>query len=332
MNGPVFIVGCPRSGTTLIRGLLGSHPNLTFPPESHFITQFYRAYGNPRNSHQATVLARRILRMRTVKSWGLDIPEDSFDDCRSYAQLVTRLYDTWARREGKTRWGDKTPQNLIDIPLLIELFPNAQIVHVYRDGRDVALSWLEAQFSGDLYTAAVFWRSSVMKARRDGERLPRSTYLELRYEDLTTATRAIMEKTCAFLGEPFTEAVLKPTLLHPHRLTTAPWLNARSFVADDRVVGGNFEKWRKALSMSDRLLFESIAGDLLKDLGYDVNGERRAVCLLERAYWRFHNLFWYVNSRLPGLTRPHILLTFLELRRATAWAWVREQLRVGSKR
>ena len=70
----------------------------------------------------------------------LDLEPAQFVHCRSYAQMLNVLFSAWAAREGKPRWGDKTPQYVASIPVLLTLYPNAKVIHCYRDGRDVALS------------------------------------------------------------------------------------------------------------------------------------------------------------------------------------------------
>lgn len=208
---PIFIVGCPRSGTSLLRDLLRAHPNLTFPEESHFIARFYRAYGDPSSDRQAWKLARRILRTVQVGTWGIDLEARDFAGCRSFSEVVRRVFAAWARREGKPRWGDKTPHYVHEIPLLLELFPEAQIIHIVRDGRDVALSWLKKRFEPqNLYKAAQLWVDMVSRGRSDGSLLPASVYHEVRYETLLAQPEQTMRQVCDFLKEPFDPAVLSP--------------------------------------------------------------------------------------------------------------------------
>ncbi|MCA9810355.1 MAG: sulfotransferase [Candidatus Dadabacteria bacterium] len=115
-DSPIFIVGCPRSGTKLIRDLLRSHSHITFPPESHFIPQLYKLYGNPRDEDAAVKIAAAILNIHWVKGFGLSLSPSSFSGCRSYGEIVSTIFGEWARVEGKPRWGDKTPQYVTDIP------------------------------------------------------------------------------------------------------------------------------------------------------------------------------------------------------------------------
>ena len=144
---PLFIVGCGRSGTTLVRMMLNTHPELAIPTESHFIYE----------------LARR----RLTGSWSGRIDDDTawrdlldyFDghhylglwklntdrlhrrlariSSRTHAAVFEVLFREFMEQEGKQRWGDKTPLHVQYILLLDHLFPNARFLHVIRDGRDV---------------------------------------------------------------------------------------------------------------------------------------------------------------------------------------------------
>src|SRR4051794_24517258 len=121
---PIFIVGCPRSGTTLLRNLLRSHPRLSFPPESHFIPQIYAAYGHPADQQHAEQLTKAVLQLRWIRCWNCEFDQTALSGCRSYAAFVEELYQTWARKEGKPRWGDKTPKNALHLQTLAAIFPN----------------------------------------------------------------------------------------------------------------------------------------------------------------------------------------------------------------
>lgn len=307
-RAPIFIVGCPRSGTALLRNLLRAHPNLSFPGESHFIPRLYRGFGDPKNDADARRLATAILGVHWVQEWGLDVTPDDFADCRSYRAVVSRLFDTWARQEQKPRWGDKTPHYVTEIPTLLEIFPDAKILHIYRDGRDVALSWLRVRFEPrNVYQAARLWKRYVSVAREAGGALPPGTYLEVRYESVLTDTRATMERVCRFLGEPFSEAVLAPEPLNLDRGRKSKWTT---------IIASNAGGWKAAMAERDRVLFESVAGDLLRSLGYESRGPVRRISLSEKAYWHAHQWWRYATYRVR---RPDViprLLTFIRLRTA----------------
>ena len=170
---PVFIVGCPRSGTTLLRNLLSSHPHLAFRGESHFIPSFLGRHGDPPDERAARKLATEILNLRWVRDWGLELVPGDFAAERSFSAIVARLYAEVVRVEGKRRWGDKTPQYVLEIPLLFRLFPDARVLHIIRDGRDVALSWLAVNFGPEnVYTSALEWRKYVEAGRGAAREFP----------------------------------------------------------------------------------------------------------------------------------------------------------------
>jgi len=294
---PIFVVGSPRSGTALLRDLLRAHPRITFPGESHFIPLFYRAYGNPQTDRDARALGGRILQLRWVKRWRLDLEPDSFRDCRSFRAVIETLYEAWATMEGKERWGDKTPQYYAAIPVLRSIFPESQFIHIYRDGRDTALSILAAGFGPqNVYAAAVGWRRDVRTARRAGAALSPDAYFEVRYEDVLTAPEETMRGVLDFLGEPFDEAVLRPNFLERDARAPVIGQQERAYVSRTEIVATNRDKWKTQMEATDLRLFESVAGDLLEELGYETIGDRRPIPRFEEARWKTdHRLRWAVR-------------------------------------
>jgi hypothetical protein len=316
-DSPIFIVGCPRSGTGLLRDLLRAHPRLTFPTESHFIPTFYRGYGDPHTEREAVDLAARILRLEWIRSWNVALTPADFAPDRSYHAVVSRLFEAWARKENKPRWGDKTPHGVLDIAALVEVFPAAKVVHIIRDGRDVALSWLKTGFEPrNLFTAANLWKRYVSAGRDDGATLPRDTFREIRYESLLSRPADTMRDVCEFVGETFSEAVLHPNylprIMRPAIIgTRTPRVRSRT-----EIDPANLAKWKTDMTPSDRVLFESVAGDLLSSLGYEIDGVARPISAVERLAWAGHHEFWWAIDRLNTKGSHRWLLTDLEMRRA----------------
>jgi len=303
---PIFIVGCPRSGTHLLRNMLRSHPNLSFPGDSHFITKFYKAFGDPKTDREAIKLASYMLNLQWVKPWHLSLEPSSFASDRAYVQIVRRIFENWAQKENKTRWGDKTPQYVMDIPVLLELFPTCKIIHIIRDGRDVALSWLALNFGPtNIFTAARQWKHFVSTGRRVGQSLPAETYLEIRYEKLITQPMEVIKNICSFINEPFYVELLKPNPLildYPSRKPIfGRFTPSYNYALKNTIVDKNSSKWESAMSYADTVVFESVAGDLLGTLGYETTGKARNISKLEHVYWKTHHaicwLFASVNSK-----------------------------------
>lgn len=314
---PFFIVGCPRSGTTLMRNLLRSHPHLTIPNESHFIPSFYKAYGDPRNKAEALSLAGRILRLHWVRMWKVSLQVTDFADARSFEEILDRLFSVWCRREKKKRWGDKTPEYVRNITTLREICANCKIIHMIRDGRDVALSWLATGFQPqNLFMAMSDWRYAVQEGMRQGSIVGLDGYLEVQYEKLISEPQQTMSKVCEFLDEPFSEQVLQ---LNPMDEEYLPRLIGKRHTADisnDSIVSTNFGKWKKAMSQRKTILCESVAGDLLDDLGYETMGTRRRITVFEVIFWCLHNLILLFWDRLLTGQKKQWLRGYLSLRLA----------------
>jgi hypothetical protein len=298
---PVFIVGAARSGTGLLRNLIRAHPDISIPGESHFIPHFYRAYGDPKDANSAQQLARRILAFSRVKLWRLSLDESQFADCRTYAAVIDRLFRLFAQSEGKTRWGDKTPHYASHIPALVELFPDAQFVHIVRDGRAVSASWVRSSFGpGNSYAAADQWKRRVEDARRAGATLPETQYLEVRYEAVLQSTEATMRGVFAFLGEtpPDDIGILNPPAT---QLEDPRWSGA----SHTEIVSSNVEKWKRTMPRSERRIVEATAGDLLEELGYPLEEPVRPLPLWKRRMWRLQDRcvhYWRTISHLHTLS------------------------------
>jgi hypothetical protein len=326
MNAPpVFIVGCGRSGTSLLRNLLRAHPRMTFPDESHFIPTFYRAYGDPTSSREACKLARIILKLWWVRKWGLSVTPESFADCRSFREVVSRLFEAYAQKANKERWGDKTPSYVLNIPTLLELFSDCQIIHIYRDGRDVALSQFKhpSAQSRNALIAATNWKHRVSVGREIGSTLPAHQYTEVRYESLISEPESTLRAVCDFLDEPFSPAMLRPNYLDRKAVGRVFGPSHKLDVATEDIVESNQQKWKRQMSVRDRALFESIAGTLLEELGYETEGHGHTPSTLERSFWRVHQGFWFLLARLNASNKRDWIPTHARMR----WAIIRCRLR-----
>ena len=225
------------------------------------------------------------------------------------------------RHEGKQRWGDKTPQYVTEIPILAEIFPDCKIIHIYRDGRDVALSWLQRWHGpANVYGAAVLWKEWVRAGRRAGSTLSPGTYHEVAYEALLANPEQILRRLCDFLEEAFHPDMLRPSSigLKTSKPLIGEWTPGN--VSKVELVVSNTHKWRDRMPPADRALFESIAGDLLAELGYEVEGRTRDIAWHEVLRWRAHNrVRHYVQKvnmrvRMPGALPSALLVSQAALR------------------
>jgi hypothetical protein len=328
-NAPIFVVGVGRSGTGLLRDLLRSHPRLSFPPESLFIPPFYRAYGDPRNEREARRTAAAILSRSRLRYWDLDgLSSDDFAYYRSFSAITDHIFRWCAEREGKPRWGDKTPAYTTEIPLLSELFPEARFLHIYRDGRDVSLSRLQSLWGAENVVAtARLWRQRVSAARRAARELPAGRYLELSYERLVQEPEPTMREVCAFIGEEFVSDVLVPTR-RAFSVGGSPNEWERPGYRRS-ITMASIGAWRTKMGAGDRDRFERVAADQLTELGYPVLGDARPLTRAERAIWTADD--WSRRARRVLRERPPIeLRNPLWLRPALAAERLRRRL-AGSR-
>ncbi len=279
----------------MLRDLLRSHPRLAIPSESHFIPGLYRACGDPRSSRGAERLGARLLRHPSVRRWHLDLYPTDFSGCRSFAAAVGVLYRRFADGQGRARWGDKTPQYVTELPTLLEIFPSARIIHIYRDGRDVALSWLEHPHGPrTIYGAAVSWTEAVSAARRAD--LPRESYLEVRYESLLADPAETMRGVCEFVGEEWTEATLRPA--DRPRSPLNGRTVGRGAPTRRTIEADNQGKWRVGMDPTQRAVFESVAGELLIRLGYGTESRRIRIRSGRKWLWEVENRYRTARRRL----------------------------------
>lgn len=278
-NPYVFIVGCPRSGTTLVQRMVNAHGQLAVTPETHWIPRLYaKPWALTDEGLVTAKLVRRLLAHPKFIRLGLD-PDDlawvgEQAGSTSYAELVSGLFDGYGRARGKPLVGDKTPDYVRALPTLHHLWPGARFVHVIRDGRDVALSMMEwdkvypkpgafrAWNLDRVQTAAVWWEMNVRQGRQAGSGLGDTLYLEMRYESLVDDPAQQCRALCDFLDLPYDEAMLG---FHERARDDDPGLDKKR--AGLPVTAG-LRSWRSAMSATDLESFEAAAGDLLDELGY----------------------------------------------------------------
>lgn len=208
---PVFVLGCARSGTSLTCRLLLDHLGVNFGTESQFIIRYHRRlrhYGDLRITANMrrlfTDISRERFFQRTRRNFGFvfdieralrSVPEPT------YAGALSAIFGQFAATKGLERWGDKTPEYNHHLDTLLELFPDAQFLHIVRDPRDVALSHMKTGFgSTNAHDAAVHWRNAVRLVRSFGDRLPPGQFMQFKYEQLLADPAGTLDAIAQFLG------------------------------------------------------------------------------------------------------------------------------------
>jgi len=269
---PFFVVGCPRSGTTLMRWMLREHPRLAISPESPWLVELAPRRGRWSQKRQAQVLDE-ILRHPTFAYWVLseEAARATVAERRpsSYAELVAALFAAHAELLGKPRWGNKTPENVLHIELLARLFPRAVFVHVIRDGREVAASLVDQGWTTKgLVGHAYWWRDCVTAGRRAGQGLGPARYCEIRIEDLIADPQGVLEGVCAAIGESYSPRMLEYTR---RRDELDSWEESarRSHQHLGKPPTAGLRDWEAGASADERDEVERLCRPLLTELGYE---------------------------------------------------------------
>ena len=251
---PIFVLGCPRSGTSLLRLMLRAHPRIAIPPETRLLLDAYEhrgAYGDLRRLPNRQALAEWIVAGAGTRFSGLGLDPRSVADeiiagpptLGSALEIALRAY---ARRLGKPRWGDKRPGYVQHIDALLRMFPDAQIVHVIRDGRSCV-----AELNGTpwwrmgVYHAIATWTQAIDAGQTAASRLPADAYVEVQYERLASSPEDELRRLCAFLDEEYVPSMVTPR-------GTPEWERWHASYGRRRL-----ERWERELCeavMTDRLL------------------------------------------------------------------------------
>ncbi|HEX2312710.1 MAG TPA: sulfotransferase [Thermomonospora sp.] len=288
---PIFVVGCPRSGTTLLQLMLHRHPRIAIPPETRFLISAYDSrarFGDLADPANRERLARWIVERPPTRfgDLGLDGPrvvEEIVAGPGTLGSALGIVFRAYARRFGKERWGDKRPGYFQSIPVLLRLFPDAQIVHLVRDGRDCVASLKEMPwYKHDSYHALATWMEAVRAGRRAARTLGPGSYFELRYEDLIEDPRGRLTELCRFLGEDYHEEMAEPSGVASEAVPSRKTWHHRTH---EKVSAARAGTWAHRLEPWEIALCETEAGPYLRELGYAPSGAGRPPAAVRT---RFH--------------------------------------------
>lgn len=252
--------------------LLSSGGFADYRTESNALNLLEPRFGN---------LGRPIVQRRLLDAWfasrlgtlsGLERPglETALaDECRNGGDFLRIVMESIARRQGAWRWADTTPEHILFLDRIKETIPNALIVHVIRDGRDVALStqrlgWIRRlRFDSlpEVMACAMHWEWMVNRGRADGRRLGRD-YMEVRFERIVNDPQSALDELSAFIDHPLDYETI--TLRSRRRPNS-------SFRGEEQTVNP-IERWRRILSTDDLETMEQLVGGTLTELGYALGG------------------------------------------------------------
>jgi hypothetical protein len=279
-QAPIFIIGSERSGTTLLLAIMGCHPNIAVPEVTWYYPRFrpyLHTYGDLGDIANFNTLAHEMANGLRVPYWrmtdanpasfGAEIAARAADIEQSYTGVFAAMFERYADYVNKPRWGEKTPGNVFYIEQILQDFPNAQFVYIYRDCRDASAEFIESQFGPtNAYSSAVMWRDGQQAVKRFRDSLGENQWLNIRYEDFVRDPVVSLKNMCAFLGEDYDDALMEfhtTPVAQRRGKTKDNWALAHPIT--DRHVG----IYKNQLSLDQQGIMSWLAGDLMRELGYD---------------------------------------------------------------
>ena len=279
---PFFIVSSGRAGTTLLRAILSQSPDICIPPESDYLWRVILAYQRKYNRLPwrdiVTIFCGELARGQEYCNWDIRVKSFYFEakklpkNQRSLAKLIDVYFQHYLQKHNPeaVRWGDKTPHYILYLRQFDAVFPKAQHLHIYRDGRDVVTSFLKLGWVPDVESGCKMWLQRINAALAYKQRENPNKFLEIRYEDLVHEPEVITRQTCEFLGIAY-----RPNMLDFHKEpdkfrgdAIRPKLHP---LLAQPITTQSIGKWRQALNADQQAYVQERLGPTLIKLGYDLD-------------------------------------------------------------
>jgi hypothetical protein len=273
---PVFIVGCPRSGTTVLyHMLLSSGGFAVYRSESNVFNLLVPRFRGMRSIADRQQLLNLWLRSNLFRVSGLDarhIANKILADCRSGGDFLRIVMQETAYRQGVLRWADCTPEHLLYMEDIKRQIPDALFIHIIRDGRDVALSYAKQGWAyplpwdrnNRLGVAGLYWEWLVRKGRESGKDLGLD-YREVHFEDLIANPQQTLQELGSFIDHELDYDQIRQAAIGS---VTEP---NTSFSAESEGSFNPIGRWKTKMSAKEISSFERLVSGLLAELGYELS-------------------------------------------------------------
>lgn len=290
-TAPVFVLGCPRSGTTVLYHMLLSAGGFAiYRSESNVFNLLVPRFHGMRSATNRQELLDVWLRSKLFRVSGLEAGQISakiMADCRSGGDFLRIVMQEIARLQGVARWADCTPEHLLYMQEIKREIPDALFIHIIRDGRDVALSYARQGWSHPLPwdreepigVAGLYWSWLVGKGREEGKRLGED-YQEVRFEDLVAKPQETLQRLGSFIDHD-----LDYERVHHTGIGSVSKPNS-SFADEPEGTFNPVARWKTKMSLKEMSGLQDLIGDSLLALGYGPLSEPRGATSLRAARMR----------------------------------------------
>jgi hypothetical protein len=275
-TAPVFIVGCPRSGTTVLYHMLLSAGGFAnYRSETNVFNLLLPKFGGLRLATDRKALLDVWLKSILFRVSGLDPDEIRariISDCHSGGDFLQIVMRQVARNQGAVRWADCTPEHLLYMQEIKRQIPDALFIHIIRDGRDVALSYVKQGWAhplpwdrnGHLGVAGLYWEWLVRRGRRQAKYLG-ADYRELRFEELIARPRDTLIGLGSFIDQD---------LDYDHIQRAGVGSVSEPNTSFSAQPGDSFDpvdRWKIKMTDEEIASFETLVGRTLAELGYQLS-------------------------------------------------------------
>jgi len=309
MKAPVFIVGCPRSGTSFLYHLLLSHGNFAeFHTQMNVFDVLEPIYGDLGVMKNKQAAMKEWLCSKAFHVSGLDrgeIESKVLAECEGAGGFLRIVMEEIASNQGVDRWIDSTPTNVPHMLRIKRDFPDALFIHIIRDARDVALSldnrgWsrpLPWDKKNSLLAGGLYWEWIVRKARTNGSFLGPS-YMEIRYEELVSETRSSLGRVGAFLQHDLDYDRIQARSIGSVKKPLTAF--------GQELEEGRFTpvgRWKEKFPSKQLARFESLVGDYLQELGYTLSTRKPTPTVVDKnkraIYGAYYELKQWAKVNTP---------------------------------
>lgn len=273
-QGLFFIVGCGRSGTSLLQAMLSSHPDVILPVETKFFSVVAPGLPGAMDAAAAWAHAQRhwwIREMQLDEARVLDAARAS--GLEVWPALFLGMLTAFRERHGRARVGEKSPGHVRHVPELARWYPQSRFIHIVRDPRAVCLSFLQAEFAGKHLARHIrAWRNAIDLHRREAARMSKDRYAMVRYEDLVRDPEPELRRLCDLLALPFDAAMLDPSKREHKGFGERQAQHMANTLKP--VFTSSIDKWRSAMRPEHVALVEHALAVPMVELGYELSGAR----------------------------------------------------------
>lgn len=290
-NGPIFIAGLERSGTSLIYALLASHPRIAMSRRTNMWTHYYKQYGDLsqlENFERCLAMMLRYKRLLKLNPDEQRIRREFLQGEPTYGRLFALLEQHFAEQNGKPRWGDKSLNTERYAAEIFAAYPGARILHMIRDPRDRYASSLtrwKGVMRGGSGAATAMWLNSLRLAERNHERYP-AQYKLVSYEALSGQPEATMRDICNFIGEEYSPAMFK--MEGAEQFRNEGGNSSYGQREPGKISASSVGKFRKVLSTREIAFMQLFTGKKMAVYGYELVETRLSLPeQLLFAFWDF---------------------------------------------